>query len=263
MSSIGPEVELEPDRTRDEIGDLSTAFATMQQRLREQEEARRAFVATASHELRTPLASLSLMLDMLVSDLHARPPDLPGAQAQALGAEAQVQRLSLLAGELLDLSRLDARIPLRSELVELSAILRSVTAELSVRLAEHDRSVELTGQSPLWAIGDPGGVAQVIRVLLDNALRHAPAGARIVALADMRDGMARVVVEDDGPGVAPEDQARIFERFARGTAATAGGFGLGLAIGRELARQMDGDLTLENGSSGARFALALPGAPAP
>jgi signal transduction histidine kinase len=235
----------------------------MQHRLRDQEQARRAFVATASHELRTPLASLSVMLDMLVADLDAQPADVRSAQTQAANAEAQVQRLSLLSAELLDLSRIDAGIPLRSELVELSAVVRSVIAELDARVEKQGRSIEVDGDPALWAVGDPGGVAQIVRVLLDNALRHTPSGGRIRVHTEMRHGMAGVIVADDGDGVAPEDRERIFERFARGADATEGGFGLGLAIGRELARQMDGDLTLEDGSPGACFALRLPGAPAP
>ncbi|QEC48797.1 HAMP domain-containing histidine kinase [Baekduia soli] len=264
VSEIGPEAELRPDRGRDEIGDLSRAFATMQERLGEQERARRAFVATASHELRTPLASLTLMLDMLVEDLAATPPDVRAAHDQAVRADRQVQRLSQLAGELLDLSRIDAGIPLRSELIELSAVLREVAAEQEVRLHEQGKTLEVHGgEHVLWAVGDPGGVAQILRVLFDNALRHTPRGGRVHARSEAQDGVAVVLVGDDGAGVAPEDRDRIFERFARGTNATDGGFGLGLAIGRELARQMDGDLTLEDESPGACFALRLPAAPTP
>lgn len=263
VSEMGPDAELEADRGRDEIGDLSRAFATMQQRLREQEQARRAFVATASHELRTPLASLNVMLDMLGEDLRAQPVDVAGARVQAARAETQVQRLSLLAAELLDLSRIDAGIPLRNELVEVVAVLRSVAAELQVRLTERGQSIELDDGGALWAIGDPGSVAQILRILLDNALRHGASHGPIRARAEMHDGMARILVEDGGPGVRPQDRERIFERFARGAEATEGGFGLGLAIGRELARRMDGDLTLARGQPGARFALWLPGAPSP
>lgn len=262
VGAIGPEVDLRPDSGKDEIGDLSRSFAAMQDQLREQESARRAFVATASHELRTPLTSLSVMLDTLKDDLHDRPPDLGHAQAQALAAEAQVQRLSQLAAELLNLSRIDAGIPMRRELVELSAVLRSVVAELDVRLAEQHRAVKVIGEEVLWAIGDPGAAAQIFRVMLDNALRHTPPDAEIHARTCLREGVAVVAVEDDGPGVAPEDRARIFQRFARGADASEGGFGLGLAIGRELARQMDGDLLLEAGPGG-RFTLRLPAAPAP
>jgi signal transduction histidine kinase len=263
VADIGPNAEFKPDGGRDEIGDLSQAFATMQQRLREQEQARRAFVATASHELRTPLASLAVMLDMLLGDLRSTPADVAGAETQAAKAEAQVTRLSSLAGELLDLSRIDARLPLRTEPVELSAILESVVAELSVRLIEQHRTIDVGGERAAWAQGDPGSVAQIIRVLLDNALRHNPAGACVSAHVELDEHTACVVVVDDGPGVATEDRGRIFERFARGTQATDGGFGLGLAIGRELARQMDGDLVLEDSEKGARFALRLPAASTP
>jgi signal transduction histidine kinase len=263
VSEIGPVAELRPDSGRDEIGDLSRAFATMQERLREQEHARRAFVATASHELRTPLSSLRLMLDMLIDDLEADPVAVESARTQAKNAEYQTDRLSQLAAELLDLSRIDAGLPLRTELVELDAVLRSVIAELDVRLAEQERRIDVDPGDGHWAVGDPGSVAQIVRILLDNALRHAPAPGSVRVRIWMREGMATLAVEDDGPGVPPEDRDRIFERFARGSQATEGGFGLGLAIGRELARQMDGDLSLADSSGRARFVLELPGAPAP
>jgi signal transduction histidine kinase len=263
VSEMGPEAELKADRGRDEIGDLSRAFATMQGRLREQEQARRAFVATASHELRTPLASLSVMLDMLNADLRSQPADVASAQVQATSAEAQVQRLSWLASKLLDLSRIDAGIPLRSELVEVGAVLRSVATELALRAGEEGQQIEFDDSTDVWAVGDPGSVAQIVGILLDNALQHGSSHEPIRARSEMSDGMARIVVEDHGAGVAPEDRERIFERFERGAGANEGGFGLGLAIGRELARRMDGDLTLEGGSPGARFVLSLAGAPSP
>jgi signal transduction histidine kinase len=260
VSELGPEAELSPDRGHDEIGDLSRAFATMQQRLREQEQARRQFVATASHELRTPLTSLQVMLDLLNEDLRTDPPDIESARAQSASAEAQVQRLASLAADLLDLSRIDAGIPLRTELVEVGAIVRSVSAELEVRAGPR---IELDGGDEVWAVGDPGSVAQIVRILLDNALVHGPPEDPVRIHAELGAGMARVVVEDHGPGVAAEDRDRIFQRFERGADANEGGFGLGLAIGRELARRMDGDLTLEGDGPGARFVLSLAGAPSP
>jgi signal transduction histidine kinase len=263
VSEMGPDAELKPDRGRDEIGDLSRAFATMQSRLREQEQARRAFVATASHELRTPLASLSVMLDMLAADLRARPADIESARTQAANAEAQVHRLAGLSAELLDLSRIDAGIPLRSELVELGAVLRSVAGELQARATERGQEIEVDDRDPVWGIGDPGSVAQIVRILLDNAVVHGASRDAIRARAQMNDGMAQIVVCDAGSGVPPQDRERIFERFARGAEASEGGFGLGLAIGRELARRMDGDLSLADGQPGAQFVLSLAGAPSP
>jgi HAMP domain-containing protein len=103
----------------DEIGELARAFATMHARLRQQEEARRAFVATASHELRTPLTSLDGMLELLADDLNREPIDLVDARERVARAQQQSRRLGGLASDLLDLSRLDAALELRSEPVEL------------------------------------------------------------------------------------------------------------------------------------------------
>jgi signal transduction histidine kinase len=258
VAHVGPVAEFKPEDGRDEIGDLSRTFAIMQTRLREQEQVRRAFVATASHELRTPVASLQLMLDLLISDLEAEPVAVEDALQQARRADEQTARLSQLAAELLDLSRIDAGLPVRREPVELGEVLRSVLAEMEVRLAGQGRCVHVDDGADRWAVGDPGHVAGILRILLDNALRHTPApgGVRIeFAALDARVGIA---VQDDGPGVPGDDRNRIFERFARGAQAEAGGFGLGLAIGRELARHMGGDLVLEDARSGARFALWLP-----
>jgi signal transduction histidine kinase len=258
VAHVGPVAEFRPETGRDEIGDLSRTFAFMQARLREQEQARRAFVATASHELRTPVASLQVMLDLLISDLELEPAAVEDALQQARKADEQTARLSQLAGELLDLSRIDAGLPLRREPVELGEVLRSVIAELEVRLAAQGRSVGVGDGGDRWALGDPGNVATILRILLDNALRHTPAPGDVhTAFADDGDRVG-IAVEDEGQGVAAEDRERIFERFARGAQAEPGGFGLGLAIGRELARRMDGDLALEDGAAGARFVLWLP-----
>ena len=107
------------ERVSDEIGELARAFATMHERLRQQEDARRAFVATASHELRTPLASLDGMLELLADDLVAEPIDIDDARERVAAAQLQSRRLRGLASDLLDLSRLDAAVELRSEPVEL------------------------------------------------------------------------------------------------------------------------------------------------
>jgi signal transduction histidine kinase len=258
VAHVGPVAEFRPEEGRDEIGDLSRTFATMQSRLREQEHARRAFVATASHELRTPVTSLQLMLDLLISDLDAEPAAVDDAREQAYKADAQAARLSQLAAELLDLSRIDAGLALRSEPVELAEVLRSVVAEMEVRLAGEGRSVAIGDGGDGWALGDPGNVARIVRILLDNALRHTPApGGVRVDFVDPGEHVG-IAVQDEGPGVAADDRERIFARFTRGAQADAGGFGLGLAIGRELARRMGGDLVLEETTAGARFVLSLP-----
>jgi signal transduction histidine kinase len=263
VAHVGPVAEFRAEEGRDEIGDLSRTFATMQSRLQEQEQSRRAFVATASHELRTPVTSLQLMLDLLIADLESEPVAIDDARQQARKADRQAARLSQLAGELLDLSRIDAGLALRSEPVELAEVLRSVVAEMEVRLADEGRNIAIATGGDGWALGDPGNVARILRILLDNALRHTPApgGVRVEFVGPGE--QVGIAVEDEGPGVAAEDRERIFARFTRGARTEAGGFGLGLAIGRELARRMGGDLVLDETTAGARFVLSLPRATAP
>lgn len=262
VARIGPGAEVTSDTARDEVGDLTRAFATMQLRLREQEQARKTFVATASHELRTPLTSLQLSLEMLREDLEADGSDVEAATLRAERSEVQVRRLGRLADELLDLSRIDAGVPLRREPVELWAVSRSVLAEFEPRRLAGGASVELASAGACWALADPGGVAQIVRILVDNALRFAPPATRVRVTCDADSDAASVAVSDDGPGVHAADRERIFERFERGgETGDHGGFGLGLAIGRELARRMGGDLGLRDARSGACFALALPAAP--
>ena len=128
----GPTSVVPVDRARDEVGDLARSLAAMQERLRQQEEARRAFVATASHELRTPLTSLDGMLELLQDDLDYSDPDIADARDLVARARAQSRRLGRLAADLLDLSRMDAQVELRSEPVELSEISRAVLAEFEL-----------------------------------------------------------------------------------------------------------------------------------
>jgi signal transduction histidine kinase len=240
----------------------------MQEELRRQETARRAFVSTASHELRTPLTMLQGTMELLEEDLAEEPVDLSDAQEQVATARRELRRLSALAGELLDLSRLDAAVPLRSEAVELGELARAVAAEFELRARERDIVLDVVPpEGPCWGRGDPDAVARVVRILLDNALRYGPPGEAVRVVAGSSDSVVTVSVADRGPGVPPQERDHIFERFHRGSAAgSEGGFGLGLAIGRELAGRMGGDLRLEPaapGASGACFVLALRTAASP
>jgi signal transduction histidine kinase len=251
VADAEPSPELEADLGRDEIGDLARALATMQRKLQAQEDARRRFVATASHELRTPLHSLHMMLELLDDGLED-----DDTRRQVRRARDQTRRLSGLASSLLELSRIDAGVALRTEPVDVREVCRAVVAEfggpgarIRLELPEHG----------CWARADPGAVAQVLRILLDNARRVSPAEGEVSVSVSRPNGTAEVAVEDDGPGVPPGEQERIFERFWRGSSHDAdGGFGLGLTIGRELATHMDGDLVLSSAGPGARFVVRLP-----
>jgi signal transduction histidine kinase len=267
LADAGPEMVTIPvDPSRDEVGDLARTLATMQLRLREQEEARRSFVATASHELRTPLTSLDGMLELLDDDLRYDSPDLEDARALLDRARAQSRRLGRLAADLLDLSRLDAKVDLRSEPVELGELSRAVMAEFELGTGERGIITRLHEQGePVWAIGDPGSIARILRILLDNAVRVSPAGSELTI--EVRDGDPAVELSvcDQGPGVAPAEEEQIFRRFHRGRETHGqAGFGLGLAIGRELAERMGGELALApTDGVGATFTLRLPATSSP
>jgi len=260
ISAEGPDAPAPRDTGRDEVGDLARALARMQEELRRQETARRSFVSTASHELRTPLTMLQGTMELLEEDLRDGGVDIEDAQLQVTNARRELRRLSALAGELLDLSRLDAAVQLRSEPVELGELTRAVAAEFHLRA--HERDVELDAVQPedgCWARADPDAVARVVRILLDNALRYGPPGQAVTLSTTSAGGRAAILVADRGPGIPLEEREHIFERFHRGRDSGAeSGFGLGLAIGRELAERMGGTLRLEEREPpGACFVLTL------
>jgi signal transduction histidine kinase len=262
ITAEGPEAPAPTDRGRDEVGDLARALGRMQEELRRQETARRSFVATASHELRTPLTMLQGTMELLEEDLREGG-DLSDAQEQVDSARGELRRLSVLATELLDLSRLDAAVQLRNEPVELGEIARAVAAEFALRAAERDVELDVDSRGPCWAHADPAACARVVRILIDNALRYAPRGEPIRVSASHVDRRVAVRVFDRGPGVPSEERDHVFERFHRGKATSVeSGFGLGLAIGRELAERMNGTLELSDSyDRGACFVLTLPASP--
>jgi signal transduction histidine kinase len=244
------------DRKQDEIGELARSLEEMRTRLDALERARSAFIANASHELRTPLTALGGYLELLTE----------GGLTDAERSEfletmgEQVQRLTKLATDLLDLSRLDAGgLTVAHEEIELSELAADSAREMQALAARRGSSVVATDNGPAPAQGDEGRVLQVLRVLVDNALRHTPPGSTVTLSTETTPWGASVVVTDDGPGIPPEQLDRVFERFYRAPGAAARGTGLGLAIARELAERMDGRLLATSGPDGTRFTLELPG----
>ncbi|HEY1478667.1 MAG TPA: HAMP domain-containing sensor histidine kinase, partial [Gaiellales bacterium] len=244
------------DHGNDEIADLARAFDGMRIQLGRLENARRTFIANASHELRTPLTALGGFLE-LASEHDADPEARDGFLATM---REQVDRLTKLATDLLDLSRLDSGgVAVEQEDVDLAAIAEDCVRELrGVAQRRGSEVLAVLGAREIHAIGDDARARQVLRSLLDNALRHTPPGSRIVVTVEEHDGMARLEVCDNGPGIDEADQRRLFERFYRAPNAAPQGSGLGLAIADELARRMGGAVEVQSKPGDTRLALVLP-----
>jgi len=252
--SRGSFVDPLPVDSKDELGQLTRTFNEMQAQLRQVDVARKEFIATASHELRTPIFSLAGFVELLQDE------DLDEETRREFleTMSEQVARLQKLSVDLLDLSRLDAgSLQLHREEVDLSELARSIVNEFTPAMADHatDLDVRLPEQGP-EAFCDPERVAQIMRILLDNALRHTPAGTHVTVRADRSNGAAGFTVADAGPGLPDGSRAKVFERFYTGDAAR--GAGLGLAIARELAERMDGRLRVRSQPGGTAFTLELP-----
>jgi signal transduction histidine kinase len=247
------------DEGRDEIHELAVAFDQMRVELDRTDRARRAFIANASHELRTPLFAIAGFLELLDEE------DDPASRHEFVSTmRAQVDRLTRLTTDLLDLSRLDSG---SVELVRGEVDLGDIAGELAsafVPVAAEREATIIAGNPPVVAIADEARVAQIGRALVANALRHNPPGVEVVISAGVDESGAYLLVHDDGPPIDENVADRLFERFFRGPA-SAEGSGLGLAIARELALRMEGALEFEQDPDvpGKAFRLTLPAAERP
>jgi two-component system, OmpR family, sensor kinase len=245
-----------PVTADDELGSLARAFNDMQMKLEAVDRARREFIANASHELRTPIFSLGGFVELLLDedmDEETRREFL-----ETMGE--QLERLQKLAVDLLDLSRLDAgSVEFAREDVDIGALASEIAGEFRPAIAQREAELNLRlPDEPVGAVCDRERVAQIMRILLDNALRHTPEGTHVTVSAGSDNGHAEFAVSDSGPGVPEVSREQLFERFYTGDKAS--GSGLGLAIARELAERMDGRIGLASRPGETTFSLELPSA---
>jgi two-component system, OmpR family, sensor kinase len=234
--------------------EVAEAFNDMTDRLSRVLEAQREFVANASHQLRTPLTGLRLRIE--AAALKA---DDPGLASELDAAEREAERLARLVTSLLALAREGDR-PSASRPVSLAEAARA-----AVDRWEAQGRVVANGEDDVFAAASDEDVAIVLDNLVENALRYAPPGSEVAIRWLREGGRAVLFVDDEGPGLTPADEARVFERFARGSAGSGvSGSGLGLPIVATLARRWGGTASLRNRpGGGAQARIEWPAATGP
>ncbi len=243
-----------------EAGRLATAFNVMLDQRDEAEQKLRQFVSDASHELRTPLTSIRGYLDLYAEGGFRQPGQLDDAVRRMQGESA---RMNLLVDELLLLAKLDEEQPLNIVTVDVSAMLDDIAA--SALAAHPERSVTVVAgaeQEPATISADRLRLHQALAGLVDNAITHTTPDTSVELSASAEEHELRIVVADDGPGMAAEDAAKAFDRFFRGDrsrARIAGGSGLGLAITKSIVEAHGGRIELASANgAGATFTVFLP-----
>ncbi len=252
-----------------EVAPLVVALNGLLADLASARDAQRAFIADAAHELRTPLTALQLQLQILeradaASAIAAGPGDARAVAIDAL--RAGLARASRLVEQLLAMARAEPEIVVGgSGVVDLVA-LASDAVKLHAGLA-HDRDIDLglaPSDGPLAVAGDRDALYTLLGNLIDNALRYTPPGGRVDVAVEGTDDAAVLAVSDDGPGIAPHERERVFDRFHRGDAARVAGdtrgSGLGLAIVRRIADRHGATVGIgaPPGGRGTRVAVRFP-----
>ncbi|MFG2018428.1 HAMP domain-containing sensor histidine kinase [Actinomadura geliboluensis] len=245
--------------SRDEVGELAQAFNRMAADLAEVEQQRRDFVANVSHELRTPISALRAVLENVADGVTPATPDVLET------ALDQTERLGRLVTQLLDLSRVEAGAAVLDLAdIDVAEFVDGVIAEAR---AGHPEAVFATDvATDLHAVADRDRLHQIVANLLDNAARHGPDGRPVTVTARPANLPGGLIIEvaDEGPGIPPEERARVFERFSRGTASgtragtPGGGTGLGLAIANWATDLHGGDITVLDTPTGCRIRVLIP-----
>jgi signal transduction histidine kinase len=244
------------DLRDDELGRLARTLDGMLDRVAASVEQQRRFTADASHELRTPIATI--LADASLSLERTRSAE--DSRATIARIESEAARMGRIVESLLALARTDVQsLPEHTANIDVADLLEasarrvsSGATERGIRIALHaDRGIRVTDRE--------NGLERVFDNLLDNALRHAPAESAIEIEAEAGDGIVRVTVADRGPGIAPDERARVFERFHRSPGSSGTGSGLGLAIAREIVEAHRGRIAVaETPGGGATFIVELP-----
>ena len=230
-------------KSRDEVALLSSSFNRMLEQLQDSFESQRRFVADASHELRTPLTTIQGNAGLLA---HGPPIAEPVRRAAAADIAEETERMGRLVDRLLTLARADSGLRLELAPVDLKRVVVDVGRQAAAVHRERRFEVEVVDAR---VAGDEDALRQLLWILVDNALRYAR--STITIDLEIDSGWARLMVGDDGPGIAVEERERVFERFYRADRSRSGqGAGLGLSIARWITDQHGGRIIADSSRAG-------------
>jgi signal transduction histidine kinase len=240
-----------------EIHPLIHALNGLMQRLSEAFGVQRRFVADAAHELRSPIAALRLQLQGV-----ERAGDAADRARAVAALRAGIDRAQRLVEQLLRLSQVEPDAPVQQpRRCDLAALVREAVSLRSVEAEHQGIDLGAEAEQPVWVLADPDQLAVLLDNLVGNAIRYTPAGGRVDARASLLDGQPALQVIDNGPGIAPAERERVFERFYRGEGLQSelrlSGSGLGLAIVKAIALRHGAALSLHDGPGGRGLEVRL------
>jgi two-component system sensor histidine kinase CpxA len=237
---------------RDELGSLARDFERMIESLEAMIASKEDLLRDVSHELRSPLARLRLAASLAKQDANG------GSAGEFDTIEREVERIDRMVGEILRYSRLsDGGPPIGSQAVDLAELLEEVVGDAHIEAGEAQKSLEIVSSCPATVQGDVGLLRSAIENVLRNAIRFAPKNGRIRLRMGLAAGVARIEIEDDGPGISDQEIEKIFMPFFRGQGSY--GAGLGLAIARRAVLLHGGDIRAANRpGSGLSVQIQLP-----
>ena len=223
------------------------------------EASRRQFSANVSHELRTPLTTISGYAELLSSGMLQKPEDATEFGRKIL---AESRRLLTLIEDIIRLSRLDEGVRGEVTPVDLTALIQHCVQKLTPAAQNAQVSISASGNDPVLISGDHALLEEMLTNLLENGIKYNHAGGYVRARAEMADGRAVVTVADNGVGIAPEDQQRVFERFYRvdkSRSKQTGGTGLGLSIVKHGAQVHHAQIAMQSAlGEGTTITLTFP-----
>jgi signal transduction histidine kinase len=248
-----------PDSGDNEVGALACSFNKLIDRLQRRSEAQAHFVADASHELATPVAGIRGYTSIL-REWGAEDPVVREEAIEAIDRESE--RMARLTGDLLNLLHADQGVVLKSEPLDLNVLIRNRLAGIASRWIDKDLEFVGPEEESLSMVGDPGRIEDVVSILLDNAAKYTPDGGSVHVFSEGGRDSVTLQVSDTGKGIPEADMPRIFDRFFRSEASRAageGGFGLGLAIAKNLIDSMGGSIEVSSiMGQGTTFTIVFP-----